>query len=150
MIEVLANIHETLVENIHKYRKLRGLTLPTLAERADIQESTLKGIVYNENWPERANIEAISSALEIPTGALFEPSEVTPVRIMPSPLDALKIIEKALKEQETLPVALAARIRAVITDKDKLHTLEDFLLDLERQPPSNSSNQDKERGKRSR
>lgn len=62
-----------LGEKIRRYRKLRGWTQKELAEKCQLNESTVRNYELGNRYPDQANLRTIADALGIDQHALADP-----------------------------------------------------------------------------
>ncbi len=65
------NLKENLGKNIHKYRKLKGITQEKLAEMIDVEINSISSIERGRFFPSPDNLVKISNALNVSFSDLF-------------------------------------------------------------------------------
>ncbi|MCM1010792.1 MAG: helix-turn-helix domain-containing protein [Fusobacterium sp.] len=65
------NLKENLGKNIHKYRKLKGITQEKLAEMIDVEINSISSIERGRFFPSPDNLVKITNALEVSFSDLF-------------------------------------------------------------------------------
>lgn len=111
------SIKKNFSKNLEKILQNRKFDYGEFAKRLNINRNTL----YNYRKGERIDLdvlETIAKALEVSPLNLLYPGELpNPIRIEPTPLEALKIIEKALKEKTILPSDIEENISKLNPDE---------------------------------
>ena len=64
-------IQENLIDNIRRYMKLNGHTIPSLAKKAEISPATLSNLLNDNSDPRLSILSAIAEALNIGMIDLF-------------------------------------------------------------------------------
>lgn len=99
----MVNIKKTLGLRLRELRKRAGhKAVETLSERMGVHPSTVYEIERGENWLSPEMAEKYVSALNIPLGALFADS---PVKVKPTPEEALEVLSDALAARKDHPLA---------------------------------------------
>lgn len=108
---------EILGERIKKRRKINGLSQAELGKLVKVGNRQILGYEKASVGITIEQVEEIARALGVPIINLLFPGEVPePVKLNPTPLEALKIVEQALKEKSQGPLdILASRVISALT-----------------------------------
>lgn len=96
------SIAECLAGNIRARRKQLKLTQAELAERIDMSVLTVQQLEASKVWVSRESVGKLAKALECSEIALFQDPDTAPPTAHVTPLEALKIIEKALAGKRSM------------------------------------------------
>lgn len=103
------DLKELISTNLKTLRGKR-YTQEKLAEIAGIPPRTYINIEGGNSWPELANIEAIAGVLGIKEATVFADPSLVIKAPRPTPIEALKIIEEAVKRAEVLSTSPQKRL----------------------------------------
>lgn len=90
---------QRLGQNIRAFRERLGLSQFSLAEAAGVTETAIGLIERGKRWPQYVTIERVSRVLGVPIEALFEGAASV---VKPTPDEAIKIIQEALKKAKEM------------------------------------------------
>lgn len=90
----MKSIKDIFGENLKRIRKAKGWTQETLSEESGLSMGTIQHLELGDRWIGVDTLETLSSTLGVDQTDFFSPRER-----QPTPLEALSIIEKALKSQ---------------------------------------------------
>lgn len=72
----MTDLRELLAKNIKKYRKIRGFSQETLAEKAGTSTTHIGMVEIGKKFPSVSMLEKIATALDIDTPELFNTGNV--------------------------------------------------------------------------
>ena len=105
----MTDIRGLLALNIKKYRKLRGFSQESLAERAHTSTTHIGMIEIGKKFPSPKMLEQIAEALGIDTPELFTTETVV---IMPGHSKSIeRLYQDVIDDCDTLKKNLTARIK---------------------------------------
>jgi transcriptional regulator with XRE-family HTH domain len=75
----MRNIRTILSNNLEKFRKDKGLSQMSLAERAGLSQDVVSAVERMKNWPSVPTLEKLAKALNVNPEILLTPSGSTPL-----------------------------------------------------------------------
>lgn len=70
---------EIFSQNMHRFRKTRGLTQYELAAKTELSQSTINQLETGRKRPSMESADKISKALKVPLFWLFKPKPVSKI-----------------------------------------------------------------------
>lgn len=87
---------DLFAERLNKFIKQLGWTQDELGHRSGVTTSSINMYLLSKREPSLDVIDRIAKAIGVPSRVFFEDADFPILNFMPSPRDAIKILEKAL------------------------------------------------------
>lgn len=116
---------DLFAERLNKFIKQIGWSQEELGYRSGVTTSSINMYLQGKREPSLVVIDRIAKAIGVPPRVFFEDAEFSILNFIPSPRDALKILEKALEDMVLLTSWKKADLEllAKITEEDDRDTV---------------------------
>ncbi|QMV49906.1 MAG: XRE family transcriptional regulator [Mu-like cryoconite phage AB09] len=95
---------DLFAERLNKFVKQLGWSQEELGHRSGVTTSSINMYLLSKREPSLDVIDRIAKAIGVPSRVFFEDADFPILNFMPSPKDAIRILEKALEGAAFLPL----------------------------------------------